>query len=521
MRGRAAARAAEASMAARRPAVTESDDEMQPLKLVEGSSVSLAPGEDLGAPRVAAAELYRVWKLAAGETVAALGVGVGDLLVLVMTRSALPDDLAGLAFVMMFEEWAIMTACALVNGMAVALIEAVGGGKAAEARQARFAVLAAAVVVSALTAGLLLVGQGPAVTCLGLAPEARAVVERSAFAVSLAVAPSVLVRLLEVLLGAIDEAEQLVIVGVTEMVVKLATFAALQSSLGVGAYAWASIAAALVAALAAGTLLVRAEAGGEPRPRLSDVGVDTSGKAWSLTWSLLLSLGLPSMVSVCVDLFSHYFVVIVAGSISVAEVVGLRIAEGCVWPVLTTSAAVLESVAAMAATRVGEGDVAGGLRSLRLAWGLVGLATAVVASLVLVLPAEMLALPFYDDCGTPDCHKSVELGRWVTIIALVVNVVDSARGADMLMLRCLLDSAAPAAVHAISVAAVGVPLGLVLAIPAGWGSIGTVVGRGAAMAVAAIGTRWLLNRAMRSALEAEKDTSASPDAVGSDGDSTV
>ncbi|KAA0145847.1 hypothetical protein FNF31_07935 [Cafeteria roenbergensis] len=508
-------------MATRRPATARTEEEeRQPLRPA-GSPVASAPEAESSAPVVAAADLYRVWKLAAGETVAALGVGVGDLLVLVLTRAALPDDLAGLAFVMMFEEWAIMTACALVNGMAVALIEAVSGGKAAEARRSRFAVLVAALAASVVTAGMLLVGQGPAVAWLGLAPGARAVVERSAVAVSLAVAPSIMARLLEVLLGAIDEAEQLVVVGVLEMVAKLAVFAALQPTLGVGAYAWASIASALVASIAAAALLARAEAGGEPRPRLSDVGVDAGGKAWALTLSLFLSLGLPSMVSVCVDLFSHYFVVIVAGSISVAEVVALRIAEGCVWPVLTTSSAVLESVAAMAATRVGEGDVAGGLRSLRLAWGLVVLATAAVASVVLVLPAELLALPFYDECGTAACHKSVELGRWVTIIALVVNVLDSARGADMLMLRCLLDSAAPAAVHAVSVAAVGVPLGLALAIPAGWGSIGTVLGRGVAMAVAAVGTRWLLNRALRSALEAAKDGPDSPAAIGFDGDSTV
>lgn len=87
----------------------------------------------------------------------------------------------------------------------------------------------------------------------------------------------------------------------------------------------------------------------EDGPRYTDLWIPCDEKSWVKARDLVLVMGLPSAGYVSVELLSHYFIAVVAGTVSASEVVALRIVEGFMWPAQLITMSVLEAVAARTA----------------------------------------------------------------------------------------------------------------------------------------------------------------------------
>jgi hypothetical protein len=157
----------------------------------------------------------------------------------------------------------------------------------------------------------------------------------------------------------------------------------------------------------------------EKPPTFVDLWLPCSAADWSGAVTMFLELGLPSAAYVVVELMGHYFIALVAGSVGTSDVVALRIVEGPLWPVLVFTMAVLESVAARASVLVAEGRASVGHELMVVARNLAWLGTGSLFLLACVLPASVLAYPFYDECPQQDCKHAVELARVITIISSV------------------------------------------------------------------------------------------------------
>ena len=212
---------------------------------------------------------------------------------------------------------------------------------------------------------------------------------------------------------------------------------------------------------------------------------------------MFLELGLPSAAYVVVELMGHYFIALVAGSVGTSDVVALRIVEGPLWPVLVFTMAVLESVAARASVLVAEGRASVGHELMVVARNLAWLGTGSLFLLACVLPASVLAYPFYDECPQQDCKHAVELARVITIISSVSLAVDAVRIADQLFLRTMFETSEPLIAQAVTTTA-GMALGWVAASPdlLNLGTVGAVVARGVGALAGALWMRLVLNRAL-------------------------
>jgi len=170
----------------------------------------------------------------------------------------------------------------------------------------------------------------------------------------------------------------------------------------------------------------------EAGPRHTDLWIPCSREAYIEAYHAILLLGLPSAGYIITELLGHYFILIVAGTVSEADVVALRITEGLMWPALVITLSVLEAVAARAAVYVAAGKLDDATTLQFRARALVCCVIGVITLAELLLPADILAYPFYNECEGTDgeCAMAVALGKPLSIVALATLAVDAFRLSD-------------------------------------------------------------------------------------------
>jgi len=268
-------------------------------------------------------------------------------------------------------------------------------------------------------------------------------------------------------------------------------------------------------------------------PRYTDLWVPLDWDALRNAGGLIMTLGVTSSTQAVVEVLSYHFVIVMAGTVSTADVVALRITEGLMWSVVLVGGSILEAVSARAVTYVGRGRPKDAsvlmTRSRNIVWAMV---LSLLVACVL-MPATVQAFPFLDECdeyevededtggalpqasssSSSACGTAVSLAKPITVVSLCILLVDMFRQSDQMLLRTRTETVEPLLVQAVSVMLGsglgwwlvhdgGVGFGVVGTLSGGafgglgMGTMGAIVGRGVGALVCASGMRWLLERAL-------------------------
>jgi len=174
-----------------------------------------------------------VFALSGAEVAYEVGTGSGDFIILVLTRSFMPAQLAGLVFVTMIEEICDLMVGTMVAGVALALYKAISAGDARGAATARLGILLSVAISIAIGAAIILLVLPWLVHISDLGPEATEVVHAAMLPIALSLFASAAHRMLGNLMSAVDHFWGIMLQGIIDGGTGLGTFILLQPALGV------------------------------------------------------------------------------------------------------------------------------------------------------------------------------------------------------------------------------------------------------------------------------------------------
>lgn len=154
-----------------------------------------------------------------------------------------------MVFVTMYEELCHMIVGSMAAGIAIRLLEAIAAGNGKQAAEARLGILLAT-IVSVVGGFIVLCFLQPVLSRQAdLEPESLAIVDDAILPMCMALLPAALQRVSGNLLSAMEAYTGLLLVGLTEAIAGGSAYAALQPSMGVRAYPWASLLRSIVSCI--------------------------------------------------------------------------------------------------------------------------------------------------------------------------------------------------------------------------------------------------------------------------------